>query len=50
MAWVMFGIGCGSLYSSGRSINAKAVIRKIVLFAPFQAFVIALLLMPELLH
>jgi malate permease and related proteins len=40
------GILVASLYSSGRSINAKAVIRKIVLFVPFQAFVLALLLMP----
>jgi predicted permease len=43
------GILVASLYSSGssgRRIDAKAVIRKIVLFAPFQAFVVALLLMP----
>lgn len=40
------GILVASLYSSGRSMNAKAVIRKIVLFVPFQAFVVALLLMP----
>jgi malate permease and related proteins len=40
------GILVASLYSSGHSISAKAVIRKIVLFTPFQAFVIALLLMP----
>jgi predicted permease len=40
------GILVASLYSSGQSINAKTVIRKIVLFAPFQAFVLALLLMP----
>src|SRR6202011_3998113 len=40
------GILVASLYSSGQSINAKAVIRKIVLFVPFQAFVLALLLMP----
>jgi predicted permease len=40
------GILVASLYSSGHSVNAKTVIRKIALFAPFQAFVLALLLMP----
>jgi malate permease and related proteins len=40
------GILVASVYSSGHSISAKAVIRKIALFTPFQAFVIALLLMP----
>lgn len=43
------GILVASLYSPGHSINAKTaktVIRKIVLFVPFQAFVLALLLMP----
>ncbi|MGA3342854.1 MAG: AEC family transporter [Methylocella sp.] len=40
------GILVASLYSSGRSINAKSVIRKIVRFTPFQAFVLAVLLMP----
>jgi predicted permease len=40
------GILVASLYSSGRGVSAQAVIRKIVLFAPFQAFVLALLLMP----
>src|SRR6202035_6018351 len=30
----------------GHGVDAKAVIRKIVLFVPFQAFVLALLLMP----
>jgi predicted permease len=39
------GILVASLYSSGRSVHAKAVIRKIALFPPFQAFVLALLLM-----
>ena len=39
------GILVASLYS-GHSTNAKTVIRKIVLFVPFQAFVLALLLMP----
>jgi malate permease and related proteins len=37
------GILVASLYSSGHGINAKAVIRKIVLFVPFQAFVLAFL-------
>jgi predicted permease len=41
-----FGILVASLYASGRSVSAKAVVRKIALFAPFQAFVLALLLMP----
>jgi malate permease and related proteins len=40
------GILAASLYSSGHSISAKAVIRKIALFTPFQAFVLALLLIP----
>jgi malate permease and related proteins len=41
------GILVASIYSSsGRSVDAKGVIRKIVLFVPFQAFVLALLLMP----
>jgi malate permease and related proteins len=40
------GVLVASLYSSGRSVSAKAVVRKIALFAPFQAFVVALLLMP----
>ena len=40
------GILVASLYASGRSVSAKAVVRKIALFAPFQAFVLALLLMP----
>jgi predicted permease len=40
------GILVASLYSSGHGINAKAVIRKIALFVPFQAFVLAFLLMP----
>jgi malate permease and related proteins len=39
------GILVASLYSSGHSVKAKAVIRKIALFPPFQAFVLALLLM-----
>jgi predicted permease len=40
------GILVASVYASGRSVSAKAVARKIALFAPFQAFVLALLLMP----
>jgi predicted permease len=40
------GILVASLYASGRSVSAKAVVTKIALFAPFQAFVLALLLMP----
>lgn len=40
------GILVASLYSPGRSVSAKTVIRRIVLFVPFQAFVLALLLMP----
>jgi malate permease and related proteins len=41
------GILAASIYSSSaRSVDIKAVIRKIILFVPFQAFVLALLLMP----
>jgi malate permease and related proteins len=40
------GIVVASIYSSGESLNAKAIIRRIVLFVPFQAFVLALVLMP----
>ncbi|SFK48219.1 AEC family transporter [Methylocapsa palsarum] len=40
------GILVASLYSAGRGVNARALVRKIVLFAPFQAFVLALLLTP----
>jgi predicted permease len=40
------GILVASLYSSGRSIDAKAVVTKIAKFAPFQAMVLAFLLMP----
>jgi len=40
------GILVASIYSSGQAIDAKAVARKIALFAPFQAFVLALILMP----
>ncbi len=40
------GIVVASLYASDSTITLKAVTRKIVLFAPFQAFVLALLLIP----
>jgi predicted permease len=41
------GILVASIYSSSaRSVDAMAEIRKIVIFVPFQAFVLALLLMP----
>jgi malate permease and related proteins len=40
------GVLVASIYSSGETVNAKAIIRKIVLFVPFQAFVLALVLMP----
>jgi malate permease and related proteins len=40
------GILVASLHSSSQGFNAKAVIRKIVLFVPFQAFVLALVLTP----
>jgi predicted permease len=40
------GILVASVYSSGHGIELKAVLRKIALFTPFQAFVLALLLMP----
>jgi malate permease and related proteins len=40
------GILVASLYAPGRSVSARAVLRKIILFVPFQAFVLALLLMP----
>lgn len=40
------GILIASIYSSGKAVDAKAVARKIALFVPFQAFVLALILMP----
>ena len=40
------GILVATVYSSRQSMDARAVIRKIALFTPFQAFVLALLLMP----
>src|SRR5205085_4512158 len=36
------GILVASLHSSGHEVKARAVIRKIALFVPFQAFVLAL--------
>ena len=40
------GILVASLYSSGQALSGRAILRKIVLFTPFQAFVLALVLMP----
>jgi len=40
------GILVASVYSSGRTVSAKAIVRKIAMFRPFQAFVLAVLLMP----
>jgi predicted permease len=40
------GILVASIYSSGQAIDVRAVARKIALFAPFQAFLLALLLTP----
>ena len=40
------GILIASIYSSGQGISARTVIRRILLFVPFQAFILALLLMP----
>jgi predicted permease len=40
------GVLVASLYSSGQTVTAKTILRRIVLFVPFQAFVLALLLMP----
>jgi predicted permease len=40
------GVLVASIYSSSQTVNAKAIIRRIVLFVPFQAFVLALVLMP----
>jgi predicted permease len=40
------GILVASIYSTGQGVNAKVIIRKIALFVPFQAFVLALVLMP----
>jgi predicted permease len=40
------GVLVASLYSAGQAVTAKAILRRIALFVPFQAFVLALLLMP----
>jgi hypothetical protein len=40
------GIMVASIYSSRGGISARMVIRRILLFVPFQAFILALLLMP----
>jgi hypothetical protein len=40
------GILVASVYSSGQAISVRKILRKILLFTPFQAFVLALLLMP----
>jgi malate permease and related proteins len=40
------GILVASIYSSGHALDSQTVIRRIVLFVPFQAFVLALFLMP----
>lgn len=40
------GILVASYYSAGQAVSARAIARKILLFTPFQAFVLALLLIP----
>jgi malate permease and related proteins len=40
------GILVASIYSAGHAVDAKTVIRRIVFFVPFQAFVLALILIP----
>lgn len=40
------GILVASIYASGRTVSVKAIVRKIAFFPPFQAFVLAFLLMP----
>jgi len=40
------GILIASIYSSGRTVSVKAIALKIVKFRPFQAFVLAFILMP----
>jgi malate permease and related proteins len=37
------GILVASIYSSGHAVNSKTIIRRITLFVPFQAFILALL-------
>jgi predicted permease len=40
------GILVASIYSAGHAVDTKTIIRRIVLFVPFQAFVLALVLIP----
>jgi malate permease and related proteins len=40
------GIMVATIYSSGREVSPRAIARKIATFVPFQAFVLALILMP----
>lgn len=40
------GILVASYYSAGHGVDARTILRKILLFTPFQAFVLALVLMP----
>lgn len=40
------GILVASIYASGRTVSVMAIVRKIAFFPPFQAFVLAFLLMP----
>jgi malate permease and related proteins len=40
------GILVASIYSSGHAVNSKTIIRRITLFVPFQAFILALILIP----
>lgn len=40
------GILVASYYSAGHAVSARTILRKILLFTPFQAFVLALVLMP----
>ncbi|MCB1502908.1 MAG: AEC family transporter [Bauldia sp.] len=40
------GIFVASLYSTGQSVDVRAIARKVALFTPFQAFVLALILIP----
>ena len=40
------GILVASYYSAVQAVSARAIARKILLFTPFQAFVLALVLMP----
>lgn len=40
------GILVASIYASGRTVSIKAIVRKIIFFPPFQAFVLSFVLMP----